>query len=222
MRLRATSTGIVFVSILTACSQEQTVEPVVNTTTPIEAQAYWQGTWQAPRQTPYVDVYYNPSVSTYGFVTAFDHANNQWNGVSSKIVMRKVTTYRTGVNSIQVIAGLNPVIPNAWGLHNGYRLDATGQVVDATTDEPWVHSKITLYNERFESLRGYPAYEVRKRQVAVHETGHSLKLAHTNEQYANETTESSIMVGNAYPNSDSFSDVPQPFDKGELRQKWGQ
>lgn len=64
--------------------------------------------------------------------------------------------------------------------------------------------------------------DLSKRQIAVHETGHSLKLAHTNEAVPNETTESSIMVSNAYPSADSFSDVPQAFDKGELKQKWGQ
>lgn len=187
---RLTISGLALAIFLASCGQQQEPErPSVNRSNEtLNSQAYRQGTWLSPRQAPYVDVYYNPSVATYGFAEAFDHANNSWNGISSRVVVRKASTFRNGVNSIQVVSGLNPIYPTIWGLHTPYKLNSSGQAIEASSDESWVHSKITIYNERFDSLKGYPAYEVRKRQIAVHETGHSLKLAHTNEAVPNELT----------------------------------
>lgn len=210
--------------VFTSCNNGYNVKEAVANDN-LQSQAIRQGTWLSPRVSPYIDVYYNPSVSTYGFTTAFDHANNSWNGISSKIVIRKASLYKDGVNSIQVVDAYNPIYADIWGVAIGYKFDADKNKIEASRDESWVDSKITIYNKKFEPLKPYPeAFSRKQRQIAVHETGHSIKLAHTNEEYANETTQPSIMYSDAVPGviAPAPDDVPQVFDKGELKQKWGQ
>ncbi|WP_084065327.1 hypothetical protein [Paenibacillus stellifer] len=129
------------------------------------------------RSSAFFNAYYDSSVSSYGYTSAFDTARTRWNEVSSSVEVGKTTSssglpdkYFVGVTS-------NPAVIGTHVPYNAY-----GQVVD--NNSLWAFSTVAIYDNTMK-LNQMTSTQISSN--ATHEVGHSLSQDHTT------TSASSVM-----------------------------
>ncbi|WFA87247.1 hypothetical protein [Paenibacillus amylolyticus] len=156
------------------------------------------------RSTAINDVWYSDSVSSYGYVSAFDEARFRWNETSSKVNLKRVLSssgtpdkYYVGVSSI----------PYRFGYYTPYKLSSSGGYVEANHSDTWAFSNVSIYYNNMERA-DFKTDEVISN--AGHEIGHSIGLDHTPSDGANSIMRSGIQnIG------------PTTYDITEIRLKRG-
>lgn len=158
------------------------------------------------------NAYYDHSVTQKGYTTQFNWARSQWSAASSKVSIGQTTTATTSTDQYHI--GYMPVSG-----HYGqtYTYKKTGVFIDPNEGN-WDYSKIYIYDNTIvdDNMKN----DTNMKSVVVHEVGHSLGLAHTNE--VNSTLRSqSVMTSGGDPFVNYNVSAPSDYDKGELRYKWG-
>lgn len=158
---------------------------------------YWSGSTSTGG---HAKVNYASSVSSYGYTSIYDTAISRWNGISSKVSVKKASasyttdTYYVGTTSVADRTGyMQP-------------MGARGSVCYDCT---WTYTRVYLYDNNMDK---FDYSTTNRTATAVHEVGHSLKLAHT----PSSSSSSSIMK----QGRKSFT-YPTSYDKGQLKNKWG-
>lgn len=149
------------------------------------------------------EVYYDKSVSNYGYTTIYDDAYYQWNGITAKVSLSK-TTSTTNYPDKYYVGETST--PGLLGQMTPYKKDSNGNIVKASLDETWLYSTVAIYDNTMDSANMTRAERVGN---ATHEVGHTLSLAHP-----------SIVVESIM--NQGIQDIaPTTYDKDELRRKWG-
>lgn len=157
---------------------------------------YWENTTATGG---HAKVTYSSSVSSYGYTSIYDNAIKKWNGISSKVSVKKASpSYTTDVYYVG-----NTSVADRTGL-----MQPMGARGNACLDCRWTYTKLYLYDNNMRALN----YSTTNRTAtAIHEVGHSLKLAHTPAE-----APSSIMKQGRKTLTD-----PTTYDKAQLKAKWG-
>jgi len=156
------------------------------------------------RSTATNDVWYSDSVSSYGYVAAYDEARFRWNETSSKVNLRRVLSssgtpdkYYVGVTSIAY----------RFGFYTPYKLSSSGGYVEANHNDTWAFSNVSIYYNNMERAGFEPDQVISN---AGHEIGHSIGLDHTPSDGPNSIMKSGIQnIG------------PTTYDISEIRLKRG-
>lgn len=149
--------------------------------------------------------YYTESVSSYGYVSAYDDARFSWNDTADSVNITRVLNangtpdkYYVGVTSIAT----------RLGQQEGFKRTSTGGYIAATANETWAYSNVSIYHNNIEK------FGLTRQQIvsnATHEIGHSLAQDHVPDN----STINSVMrqgVQNIGPTS---------YDMISIRNKWG-
>ncbi|RJG23080.1 matrixin family metalloprotease [Paenibacillus thiaminolyticus] len=157
------------------------------------------------------NAWYDSSVSSYGYTGAIDAARKNWSDISSNVSIG-YTNDKTGYSTDEVYVGttaqadlLGRALPHviSWPINIPVDPDMFN----------WDYSVVSFYHNNFVS-HNLNTFNLRK-HIATHEFGHALGLAHTTgaNQY------NSIMKSGTNEEETIFS--PTSYDKGQLRDKWG-
>jgi Matrixin len=157
------------------------------------------------------NAWYDVSVSQKGYTSQLDWARSQWSGISSKVSIGKTTT--ATISTDQYYIG-DTIVAKRYGLATFYK---NGSVADANTTS-WDYTTVSIYDSNM--VKDGKKNDTNMKCVATHEVGHSVGLAHTN--VVNSTLRSQSIMTSA---EDSFinwnNTTPSDYDKGELKNKWG-
>ena len=161
------------------------------------------------RATGVFNVYYDYTVAQKGYTTQFDWARSKWSAASSKVSIGKTTTATTSTD--QYYIGYHPIEH-----HYGETFYYGGKQDPNLSD--WDYSMVYIFDNNM--VKDDMKNDTNMKSVALHEVGHSLGLAHTNE--VNSTLRSqSVMTSGEDPFVNFNITAPSDYDKGELRYKWG-
>ncbi|WP_195573918.1 matrixin family metalloprotease [Paenibacillus sp. 1001270B_150601_E10] len=156
--------------------------------------------------------WYDASVSQKGYTTYFDYARSQWSGISTKVSISTTTNPTTSTDQYYVS---NSIVADRLG--QCISMSKTTGEVDPNVKN-WDYSMVYMFDNNI-VLGGYNN-DTNKKNTALHEVGHSLGLAHTND--INSTLRSQSVMTDG---SDTFRNrnitSPSTYDKGELKYKWG-
>ncbi|KOY83310.1 hypothetical protein I6G82_06060 [Lysinibacillus macroides] len=157
--------------------------------------------------------YYDSSVATYGYTSAYDDARARWGGISSDVSISKTTSTNNNPDKYYIGTTASPTLI---GRMIPYTKTSTGFITEASVDDDWLYATVRMYYNNMNSFGMNYSQIVSN---AVHEIGHSLKLAHPGQG-----TESSTPVPSgqySVMNQGIQSIGPQSYDKNELIKKWG-
>lgn len=162
-----------------------------------------------------IQAFFSSSVDSYGYTTIYRTAQDRWRGISNNVTLNR-TLSTNGFPDLYNISGarregasggrlLGQAVPHS----------SAGSQVGVNTN--WEYVVITLYHNNYEDLGMNTNQRI---ATAVHEVGHSLKLAHPESQVGSQREpldgRSSIMVQGI-----KNATYPQGYDEVELRRKWG-
>lgn len=142
---------------------------------------------------------YSNMTSQYASAYVIPGAGSQWNGISSRVSLTRVTTGSYVVNA-QVATGTDPSVT---GLTTVYCASGSGSICASST---WSSARIYGY----ENAMAASSYTTTQRiKTFTHEFGHTLSLSH-------------VTNGSAAVMAQGKSDLGvQAYDKANLRAKWG-
>lgn len=146
-------------------------------------------------------VYYDSSVSKYGYTSNFDAGRAYWNSHSA-VNITKSTSYKKGMDQYLVantsVAGLlGEIIP----------VNSSG--IEVSTSASWSYVLVKIYANQMKNLSNYDSSHISMN--AAHEIGHSIKMAHASKAY------NSVMPQGWRKLPSSLTS----YDKGEVTKKWG-
>ncbi|CAM3309186.1 MULTISPECIES: matrixin family metalloprotease [Saccharibacillus] len=162
--------------------------------------------------------FYDSSVASYGYTDHLDFARNAWAGISPNVSIAKSTTYK----SPTVASGYmdkyyvgNSSTKGLYGMTLLYN-DVFGVGIPAVPNAaPWKFSTISIYdnNLKDDGLKN----PTNIRHTTTHELGHSLGLAHTEDEAKKST---SVMTKGDDPKLNRDINTPSAYDKNQLRTKY--
>lgn len=188
---------------------------------PISAQKYWCGS-KAGNGTS--AVYYDASVTSQNIFSGlyagyFDEGRAAWGGISSKVALNKTSSTSNWPDKYYVG---NTNAPGRLGMTIGYRIVngspvSTAPMTQSDSDANWQFATVSVYENTMTDNR---ATATDRRATVVHELGHSLKLDHPESGSCGTTAlpsgETSVMIQGL-----GKTNIVQPYDKRELKAKWG-
>lgn len=188
------------------------------------------------------------------YAQAFRDAITQWQGISSKVDrgMFERSSWIAGNDKCFVGLGTQETRSGVLGITRYYerlsngRVEEIGEVLESRqgpkrmVDQRWFMSTVSLYADRIRRSaqrhgNGDDDYEMQLQTTcAIHEIGHSLKLAHPTPQgetLLNQGTfrnniivpsgQKSVMFSGKYLLRGALSTQPETYDRQELQAKWG-
>lgn len=173
-------------------------------------------TWKNNRLNKFdskLSAYYDSSVANFGYTGAYDDARAKWGGISSDVSVSKTTSTSNNPDKYYIGTTSSPTL---LGMMIPYSKTSTGFIYEATVDEDWLYGTVRMYYDNMGKYKmGYSEIV----SNAIHEIGHSLKLAHPGQGTQSTTPvpsgQESVM------NQGIQSIGPQSYDKKELIKKWG-
>jgi hypothetical protein len=168
-----------------------------------------------------VNAYYDASVvnttTGWNYTSLFDTARTNWSAISTKVKLYKSTS-TVNVPDKYYVGTSDPNNPGVAGITLMYKKNTSGVIVTAAVDDTWEYCTIAIYHDTITGA-GYGTNAGRL-GVIQHEMGHSLKMAHpgagSQRVQAMGTGNRAIMEGG----TTVIYDI-QPYDKQELKYKWG-
>lgn len=177
----------------------------------LQALNIWTGTRTGGTTGARFGAYYDPSVANFAYTGAMDNARASWNNISTRVAISKVTTSTN--------ADVYFVSASDQGTTVGQTFAYATATASPTTDSAgynanWHHMAIVMYDGTV--INQFPNDSTARlntvRRCAIHEVGHTLKMAH-DAQAAGQ----SIMD----PICNQATGV-MPYNRSELIRKWGQ
>lgn len=173
----------------------------------------WLG-WRNDNAT--VSVFFTQSVTNSSTYTSiFNSAIANWNNISSKVSLTKVTSSASVGTFVYVSTTATPWL--LWMMF-AYKTNSAGQVIQDSTaiDLKWPRTDVYIYSNTMDSASMTTSQKIAN---ATHELGHTLKLAHpglwTMRCSAIPSWQTSIMSQGIQ------STWPQTYDKNDIKYKWG-
>ncbi|MFB4159794.1 hypothetical protein ACE1TF_07930 [Geomicrobium sp. JSM 1781026] len=167
-----------------------------------------------------VHAYFNGSVSNYGYTNIYQQSLESWNGISSVVsVTRTHSSSAHPYYDRYNVSGARPSGSGGGlllGTINAFNISGN----QTTHHSPWGHATVTLYHNNIINVLNTSYFQ---RNVAIHEIGHTLKMAHPESQsgfnYMPLNGQTSIMTQTG--DRPSQATAPHNYDRSELRRKWG-
>lgn len=167
------------------------------------SESTYAASFSGGRQSASFNCYYDSSVSSFGYVTAYNTAISNWNNTSSKVSISKTSS--TSGNPDKYYIG-NSSTAGLLGRITPYKKDVFGRVVEANLNERWLYSTVALYDNNMKKA-GMSSSQIHSN--ATHEVGHTLSQAHPNTSSASVMKQGVQSIG------------PTSYDKSSIISKWG-
>ncbi|MDT0124904.1 hypothetical protein Q9R46_19725 [Paenibacillus sp. RRE4] len=155
--------------------------------------------WPKGRSSAKFNAYYDSSVSSYGYTSAFDAGREGWNGISSNVAIGK-TSSTSGLNDKYYVG----TTTNSRLVGQASYYSPSGTPVDREALR--AYSTVALYHNTLDDK--FPGVEYRT-SAATHEIGHTLSLGETTPNVNSVMQPLLQKIG------------VQTYDKNELKAKWG-
>lgn len=177
-----------------------------------------------------IAAYYEGSVSNYfpsgvNYTNVYDSARAQWSGISSNVAVNKTSSTLNTPDKYYVGTTATPFL---FGRITTFYYDYYGNLVQSDpqnitsedTNSNWVKTHVSLYDNQ---MNNYGLTTTQRVYVATHEIGHTLKLAHLDDTLT--CTQTPLPSGERSVMQSGDGNVlnwgVQPYDKRELKAKWG-